>query len=325
MGFRCVQSIKHHTSLFSPSTLPRSWTLDEKLGWKSTENYFFEGSKIDAGGFAYKVTQWTDSRGFKQFGDTQSLNKIFFVGDSFTQAIEVSNGKTYYGLLAEKMPDCAFFAYGVGGYGTLQEYMVIDKYIDEINPDLVIIQFCTNDFINNDLPLEQESYANNNNLIRPYMNENGDIFYEYPRTLFNSNKFRFIAKHSKLLSFINFRIGSMLYDSVENEIVNKGLEHRGFKRSIRITTKLMKQIKQRCNHIAAFCVDYQQPFYDEVKQICFTQGIHFIDGIPQNIEIQEQKGFITRASDKAHWNELGHQIAANKLYEYLRTQPRLNR
>lgn len=133
MGFRCVQGIKYHTSLFSPSTLQRSSTLDEKLGWKSTENYFFEGSKIDAGGFAYKVTQWTNSRGFKQFGDTQSLNKIFFVGDSFTQAVEVSNGKTYYGLLAEKMPDYAFFTYGVGGCGILQEYMVIDKYIDEIN------------------------------------------------------------------------------------------------------------------------------------------------------------------------------------------------
>ena len=60
------------------------------------------------------------------------------------------------------------FAYGTGGYGTLQEYLVLDEVIDEIQPTMILWQFCTNDFINNDHDLEVASTLNNNGWIRPY-------------------------------------------------------------------------------------------------------------------------------------------------------------
>jgi alkylation response protein AidB-like acyl-CoA dehydrogenase len=51
--------------------------------------------------------------------------------------------------------------YGGHGYGTLQEYLVIDKYIDEIKPDLILLQVCSNDFTNN---LENEAKSSSNYL-----------------------------------------------------------------------------------------------------------------------------------------------------------------
>jgi hypothetical protein len=46
------------------------------------------------------------------------------------------------------------FAYGVMGYGTLQQYMILDRYLDEIQPGLIILQMCSNDLINNSLSVE---------------------------------------------------------------------------------------------------------------------------------------------------------------------------
>ena len=35
---------------------------------------------------------------------------------------------------------------GGGGYGTLQQYLLLKKYFNKINPDIIIHQFCENDF-----------------------------------------------------------------------------------------------------------------------------------------------------------------------------------
>ena len=49
------------------------------------------------------------------------------------------------------------FAYGAGGYGTLQEYLILDEVIDEIQPTTMFWQFCNNDFTDNDHALEVAS------------------------------------------------------------------------------------------------------------------------------------------------------------------------
>src|SRR5437867_3136868 len=98
--------------------------------------------------------------GFRRFGDPSSSRpKLLVVGDSFTHALEVSDDKTYYALLGDRL-GAEVFAYGAGGYGTLQESLVLDEYVDIIKPDAILWQFCSNDFVNNDLELESMSYYN---------------------------------------------------------------------------------------------------------------------------------------------------------------------
>jgi hypothetical protein len=58
----------------------------------------------------------------------------------------VSDGDTYYAIIKRKL-DAEVFAYGAGGFGTLQEYMILDRYVDMIHPSLILWQFCLNDFI----------------------------------------------------------------------------------------------------------------------------------------------------------------------------------
>src|SRR5262245_7331749 len=110
--------------------------LDETLGWRARENYRFDGFKENADGTQYPVHLTQNEYGFRMFGDVRSKrSKILVIGDSFTHAIQVSDDKTYYAYIRDIL-QTEVFAYGGDGYGTLQEYMMLDSYFDRIKPDL---------------------------------------------------------------------------------------------------------------------------------------------------------------------------------------------
>src|SRR3974377_1865851 len=98
-------------------------TLDDRLGWRPTKNFTFHSQKSDIAGHEYSVEINTNKYGFRSFGNLLGTDKkkVFFIGDSFTHAVEVSDSQTFYGLLKNALP-IEVFAYGGGGYGTLQEY-----------------------------------------------------------------------------------------------------------------------------------------------------------------------------------------------------------
>jgi len=295
--------------------------IDKKLGWRTKENYVFKGWRKDASGKDYFVEVETNDYGFRIFGDIHSKNKkIMFVGDSFTAALQVSNDKTYCGIIQKKLP-VEVFAYGEGGYGTLQEYMILDEYIDMIQPDFIVLQTCSNDFINNSYELELQSYKHNNGLRRPYLMRNYKIFYAIPKRF---SSIRNIANnYSKFLYFVLSKIDKLVATkrkekTVEKHIEEQGEYHSGFKYSAQITNKLIEMFRKRNlkARMFAFCVDDVPPYYEEFRNILKKNGIKFIDSIPQAIREAENKGYVTRASDKAHWNELGHKICAENIINY---------
>jgi len=101
----------------------------------------------------------------------------------------------------------------------LQELMILEQSMQEIRPDLVILQFCTNDFINNSVELETLSRINNCGLRRPYLNSQGDVFYALPK---RSGLLRHFANHySQCLYFIFSRLDRLAVggeDTVERGI-----------------------------------------------------------------------------------------------------------
>ena len=131
------------------------------------------------GNFRKVVNRYFD-HGFKRWPKyNDGKPRVLIIGDSFTQMVQVSNGEEWYAYLERAFPDIAFYVFGGGGYGTLQEYMVMDDYFDEIRPDAIIWQFCRNDFHNNYYELDRKDYPYNNHFIRPYL-ENGNIVYRLP-------------------------------------------------------------------------------------------------------------------------------------------------
>lgn len=76
--------------------------------------------------------------------------RLLFLGDSFTQAHEVSTGKAYYDVFAEAVGDrFRVYAAGVGGFSSLQEYLLLSNVYEQVRPDLLLWQLTSNDPIEN--------------------------------------------------------------------------------------------------------------------------------------------------------------------------------
>ncbi len=299
-------------------------TLDQDLGWKATEHYQEALVEKTKNGTFYTVRRSQTQYGFRQFGDLKSTRlKILVVGDSFTHATAVSDDRTYHAILS-KLLDVEVFAYGVGGYGTLQEFLVLDRYLDIIGPDVVLWQYCINDFINNDNELERLSRINNNGWVRPYW-VNGRIQLLSPKE--SSIQVRdWINRRSRFLYFVLTRLdrlrASNTKDTVEVDIEAEGMRHTGFARAVSITDELMGQVQARVGTrpIMAFNCARTEPYNQAFRNISAHHGIIYWDDVAPTVQAAAEQGEDVYASDGGHWNERGHNLAAQALAMHIRTE-----
>jgi hypothetical protein len=291
--------------------------LDNELGWKATPNYIYSGFQESIDGFRYYTQVSQNDQGFRIFGDLASNRpKLFVIGDSVTQAIHASDDKTYYAIIGKRL-EVEIFAYGISGAGTLQEYMIFDKYFDEISPDIVLWQYCPNDFINNSYNLELKTRENYNGMIRPYL-EADKIVYRLP--LPYPDIVLFFVQHSQVFRFIVGRIYLLQVnspDTIEAEIMELGFKHDGFEKSYQTTNRIMAMVKNRADKrpVFAFNCSYAQPFHDAFKKISQNQGIDFIE--VDVIAEGQKSGQVVLAGDGGHWNHTGHALAGEIISRYL--------
>lgn len=101
--------------------------------------------------------------------------RIAVIGDSYVEAMQSSLEQAYFKVMEKKLQEKGYkvevLAFGVGGFGTLQEYYLLRDYALKYKPDLVILSFLPyNDIRNNSLALEKS-------LDMPYANldEKGEL------------------------------------------------------------------------------------------------------------------------------------------------------
>ncbi len=96
--------------------------------------------------------------------------RIAVLGDSFTEAMQVPIDKSFTSVMERDLSGCSGLAgksvealnFGVSGYGTAQELLILQHYVWDYSPDLVVLAFFTgNDVQNNNRVLQDDPY-------RPY-------------------------------------------------------------------------------------------------------------------------------------------------------------
>lgn len=294
--------------------------IDKKLGWLPKSNYLFEGEMASLDGQTYPVRMTTNENGFRNTGNgKKSENGIFIIGDSFTQAVEVSDDKTYFAHLENSL-NKTVHAFGMSGYGTLQEMLILEKYIDKIDPSTVIIQFCSNDFIDNEIELERNAIYHVG-LRRPYIDTEGNITYQTPLKGLNRliAKTNFLKFCSEKFNRIKQKAGIKKRNSSEEKIGELRQEFPAYKSSLDKTNYLLQRIKSIVGpdrNLLLFCADTFEPQQNDIKSICEKTGIPFLmfpkeqmESTRNTQEVYTQDGF--------HWNETGHKIIGNVLEQKL--------
>ncbi len=296
---------------------------DSKLGWKMTPGYSFSGQMKDRGNHKYDVDISYDENGFKAFGDTASGKpKLMFIGDSYTASIEVSNRKSFFNLIGDSL-DAEIFAYGQAGFGTLQEFMVFDEWVDRIQPDMVIWEVCSNDFIDNLAALEMVcGYKVGER--RPYLQEDGSVAYQRPLTNFDK-----MQEHVWFLKWLEDKwmnaqaaAKSEKPHGGEYFIATQKREYQPFDQSVSITEKIVEKIKTRLPEntvLVGFNADLFHPQCDEFKRIFELNGFAMLDKPALAVLVaQKHDHKVVKAADGYHWNEKGHELIANGLTLHLR-------
>jgi hypothetical protein len=122
---------------------------DRHLGWRFFPN--ITRTIIHPGEAHLRIR--TNSWGFRddEFDAIQEdKRKVMVVGDSFTSNLAVSDDFVFTEIMERSMKSASVMNFGVNGYNNVQEYLLIEKYIDTVKPDLLLVVFyIRNDFNEN--------------------------------------------------------------------------------------------------------------------------------------------------------------------------------
>ena len=84
---------------------------------------------------------------------------IMFLGDSFVWGLDSEAGERFSDLLKPKIRDYKILAAGVSGYGSDQEYLLLQRLWPQVKPAVVVLVFCTqNDREDNGTNIRYEGY-----------------------------------------------------------------------------------------------------------------------------------------------------------------------
>jgi hypothetical protein len=329
-ALRTLHLVRDRIAFFeAPSGRVGAIMLDSRLGWRATANYVHDTWMTSQHGRVYPVHRAQGTLGFRSYGNIRAQRpKLLVIGDSFTQATAVSDDQTYHARLGHEV-GMDVFAYGAGGYGTLQEYLILDEVLDHLQPTMLLWQFCSNDFINNDYALEKASTLNNNGWPRPYW-EAGHIVLRSPKPV-GAHVRDWIHNHSRFFYFVMSRVERLQArvesDSVEHAITREGMAHPGFARSVQITDELMGRVRARVGGlpIYAFNCDTDEPYTTAFEMIARHHGIQYWKEVPESVQGAIVQGRDVLAAD-GHCNDAGHAVIAETLGRHFkRLMPLLER
>ncbi|MBN2422688.1 hypothetical protein JXB41_05645 [Candidatus Woesearchaeota archaeon] len=321
----CLIIVEIFARYYLPDTPYHNNNPFNKYGWNQNENEIFIKSIQDTKNNTRKITARVYNNGFKRWGNvsTEKL-RMLIIGDSFTEMFFVNNSEEWYSYLERAFPEIEFFVHGTQGYGTLQEYLILDDFFDSIQPNFILWQFHPNDYTNNYRPLEVEDLMNNNNLVRPYYQE-GKIYYEHP------SRFTGIRKVSKILDYFlskkhtnilkKYREGNSNPVFMDIEIKKR---QKSYEEKAKIVTiQIFDKAKKRAKNSSIFLFSTHPMSENELK-LCSKTNITCIEGVGELVEDKIKRGEELIAHNEGHWNYRGNKVVGEFLAEYFKKELALN-
>ena len=286
--------------------------VSDSLGWETAPNVRLSYSHPAFG----PVTFTTGPHGFRRWdGDQPADRRLLVIGDSYTEAAQVSAGETWFDHVARLVPSVSLFAYGTGGYGTLQELMILNRYVDSVRPDLIVWQLSANDLVNNDYFLETKNPAGAR-MLRPFY-ENGEVVHRFPSS-------SAVVKYSRLVRFVSARVAMIRGHGFNAASLER--ERRNYpdalERSIGTTRLLMRRATERAGQIpiVAFVAEGDSYADSVLQSAAVASGWRFIPGIRDSIEAERARGLRVDGMPRdGHWNAHGHAIAGRVIARSLRS------
>jgi hypothetical protein len=251
----------------------------------------------------------------KKFPKYSADKNILFIGDSFTHAHEVSTGKAYFDVFEEKVKNkYSVYAAGIGGFGNLQEYIVLVSVFEKIKPDIVMWQLCGNDVANNVYELDNSSFYNNQR-PRPYLNlKNNQINIKNPGFwLFDWSQGSRFVFYRLLLLDVKYKLGLM--ELLNSTIALDSKARKKYeKQGLEVLDKVLSNAVTEFPNTKFYGFSTDDTYEKEYESIFvkhkagyFSEFHNYVNNIPETN---------CRPLD-AHWNHFGNKVVGNMLNKLL--------
>jgi hypothetical protein len=309
--------------------LPDLYRPDAKYGWRVSQPGIVHKQVMDDYNVTRNITVQYFEHGFKRWGDLSSnKTRVWIIGDSFAESPHVSNGEEWYSYLERAFPNMTFFVYGSSGFGSLQEYFLLDEYFDVIKPDILIFQMHYNDFLDNDYRFELKEYPLSNQAERPYL-EDGKVIYRLPI------RYAWLRKASRIMMYVlaghdvglrnqimqdknKFYNGLYGEDFHYADFSQSKIFEGDFNETLEITAQIYHLVRQRAGDIPIylFSADTRSVWAEEY--VAKAAKLEYIPGVSQEPMSYQLRGINTQIINDGHWNLLGHNIAGEYIANYLK-------
>ena len=308
---------------------PTPYEKDEILGWKLKKNFHYKFENYTFSNKKYYSIYETNENGLIEYKTKTNYDKdlnILIIGDSFSTDPLSSNNKFWYSVMADELSDLKkknikTLASGGGGYGTIQQYL-ISKNLKNLKPDIFILQFCINDFINNSLEWEKQIFFFSQYFWRPYYDDKKNEYYYHQSTL---KSFLKPIKDSRLVSVMLSRSGIVAEKFFSKE--KHYIEDEIFSNSINITKKFLKKIYDNFPLSKKIIINCKPAkTYPDTEWITIAKEIGYIILTDGNLKISEsileERDIFNK--DGGHYNDLGNYIFGKAVAKELNKKLHLN-
>ena len=131
-----------------------TYRYDAELGWAPIPH---SSSAVTT---ARTIQAQHNSLGFRDIEfKRDSRPTMLFIGDSFVWGLDVEANERFTDLLRQRMPGFNLVNAGVSGYGTDQQYLLLQKVWPTFEPDIVVLVFCAdNDRLDNGTNIRYDGY-----------------------------------------------------------------------------------------------------------------------------------------------------------------------
>jgi hypothetical protein len=341
----------------APPSLPIAHRIPHPtLGWQTEP-----GARVTYATSEFRVPVSYNSMGWRdaerQYPKPAGTYRVVLLGDSFMEAYAVPFERIFAQQLealisARRGGSVEVINLGVGGYGTLQEYLAFVEHGERFQPDLVLLGFFTNnDLSDNSLTISRaiRREASLRLRSRPFLESSGDWRiippdYEGARKVFersrrNASEFapvRFVKESALLGLLANARqadargqegdLSSDAYQAVY--LCDEPPDYvEAWQLTERILTRLASAVRRSGAEFMVFSVPSQielDPSSGE--QFCLSQPpsslklpkvlakhtIPYVDLLPA-FRRAHRAGNVLHWKLDGHWNEDGHSLAARQV------------
>jgi len=241
--------------------------------------------------------------------------KVIFLGDSFTEAVQVAYRNSFVGML-DQSSNCVIKNYGVSSYSPIFYLLQWRKIIKELRPTLVIVQLYSNDIV-----------SDKNYMQIANKNRDGDV------TEISGPKKNWMIiqlRKSYLVRFLR-KVQLQLVWSYENSSKKKNVvagmveENPGISK---LSSELVRALSREVQasgvefiltvipskfRLTEKNIDNKTPqFSSKWKAFSLENNINFLD-LTAAFKKESKKGFQLFFKRDIHFNENGHIIVASEL------------